>query len=97
MVELVLTIQAEEDLLDIWRYTAQQWGELQANAYLDDLDQGMKTILRHPEIGAECSQIRLGYRRIIVKHHRVFYLMRPGAIEIVRVLHESMDVYRQFD
>lgn len=44
---------AESDLIDIWRYSFEQWGELQADKYLDELDSGIRKLADNPAIGIE--------------------------------------------
>ncbi len=34
----------------------------------------------------------MGYRRFSINYHRVFYRFVGESLEIVRVLHESMDI-----
>ena len=36
--------QAEQDLLDIWMYTFNEWGEQQADDYLDELDTAIQLL-----------------------------------------------------
>jgi plasmid stabilization system protein ParE len=35
---------AESVLIDTWRYSFEQWGELQADKYLDELDSGIRKL-----------------------------------------------------
>jgi plasmid stabilization system protein ParE len=35
---------AESDLVGIWQYSFEQWGELQADKYLDELDSGIRKL-----------------------------------------------------
>ena len=49
-----------------------------------------------PLKGRDCSAIRFGYRKYHVRKHLVLYrILAPNQIEIVRVLHERMDVESQ--
>ena len=34
----------EQDLVNIWLYTFDEWGEKQANKYLDDLDNAIRLL-----------------------------------------------------
>jgi len=54
--------KAEQDLIDIWLYTFSEWGESQADKYLDEIDEGLNLINGNPEIGLDYSFIRQGYR-----------------------------------
>jgi toxin ParE1/3/4 len=43
--------------------------------------------------GQRCDEIRTGYRKFPSGRHVIFYRsLETGAIEIVRVLHERMDM-----
>lgn len=87
---------AEDDLINIWLYSLEQWDEFTADKYLDLLDQAIQKLLAHPRSGMDCSGIREGYRRLIVQHHRIYYYLTPESIEIVRVLHQRTDEESQF-
>lgn len=91
MLKIYKQLRAEDDLVDIWLYSFQEWGTDQADLYLDKLDAGITRIAQDPTIGMDCSPIRQGYRRLHVEHHQVYYRITQGGIEIVRVLHERMD------
>ena len=41
MVEIHRRAFAEEDLIDIWCYTFEKWDAAQADAYLDQLNEGI--------------------------------------------------------
>jgi len=84
---------AEQDLIDIWLYTFSEWGEVQANRYLQEIEAGLILIKDNPEIGTDCGFIRKGYKRFIIGHHLIFYKKtHDNSLDIVRVLHENMDV-----
>lgn len=42
--------------------------------------------------GIPYEHIRAGYRALHVKHYLIFYLRKKQSLEIIRVLHENMDV-----
>lgn len=93
MANYVLEEEAENDLLEIGRYTARTWSLKQAESYLttllhhfDALGQGRisgRVVLEEPE--------EVLYSRC--RHHRVFYVMDRGRGAIIlAVLHEQMDL-----
>ena len=88
--------QAEQDLIDIWLYTYEQWGEAQAERYFDALEQGIYKLGRHPELGRRCDHIRQGYRSLRINRHVVYYTVTTSTVHVIRVLHERMDPGRQF-
>ncbi len=82
---------AEQDLLDIWLYTFEQWDEVQADKYLDQLGEAFLLIAEHPVIGKACDGIRPGYRRYYAERHIIFYTLGNDTVHIIRVLGAAMD------
>ena len=87
-----LTKKAIEDLRSIARYTENTWGRDQRNTYLSKLDSSFHTISREPQIGLSCDDIRKGYRKYHVGRHLIFYRLAGTQIDIIRILHDRMDV-----
>lgn len=87
---------AKEDLKEIGRYTEKNWGRKQRNVYLSALDDCFYRLADSPDLGRACDEIRVGYRRFYQGKHVVFYRKVENRIEIVRILHERMDVERHF-
>ena len=49
-------------------------------------------------IGRSCDEVRSGYRKHAVGSHGLYYRVVGGdVIDVVRVLHQRMDVDRHFD
>jgi toxin ParE1/3/4 len=94
MPEILIRPRAHSDLKAIWRYSFQQWGERQADLYLKQLDDGIQSLREFPDLGEACDHIRTGYRKLQVNRHLVFYRRSDQRIEVVRVLHQAMDVGR---
>ena len=92
MLEILIRPRAREDLKAIWRYSLRQWGERQADLYLQQLDRGIRSLADFPDLGIPCDQIRAGYRKLQVNRHLIFYRRNDRSIEVVRVLHQAMDV-----
>jgi toxin ParE1/3/4 len=88
-----LTNMAKADLKGIGRYTFEKWGKEQRNYYLSMLDACFQQLASNPLKGKDCSEIRSGYRKFNAGNHVIFYRQpHSDTIEIVRVLHERMDV-----
>ena len=86
--------KAAADLRGIWNYTVERWGTKQAEVYSNDLERAFKMLVDNPDLGRSYGHVRVGYRVYPCgKHLIVFRSMRYG-VEIVRVLHERMDVPR---
>ena len=88
---------ARADLKGIAKYTEQAWSREQRNSYLTELDQAFHRLAKNNEFGKACDYIRSGYRVFPVGSHLVFYKIDAGkAVEIIRVLHNRMDVSSRF-
>lgn len=82
---------AESDLIEIWLYSYEQWGEAQADTYFDELDAAINRLGEYPELGKRCDYIRDGYRAFQISQHVVYYTVTESAIHVIRVLHGRMD------
>ena len=91
MFELFKKPLAEEDLKNIWLYSFKNWGETQADYYMQQLDAGLHRLMDNPMLGRSRDGIRLGYRSIQINRHIAYYLIQNQRIVIVRVLHERMN------
>jgi toxin ParE1/3/4 len=89
-----LTPAAKADLRDIWLYTMAQWGEQQAERYLQQLEQCCERLVAHPELGKARDELRVGYRSILEGSHIIIYRSHQNRIEVVRILHRRMDIER---
>ncbi len=52
---------------------------------------GISALADNPELGVSRDAVRAGYRAHFINSDAVYYTITPGAIFIVRVLHEGMD------
>ncbi len=55
-MKLALTPRAEQDLSEIFDYSADQWGTDRAVAYLKLLQATMERLLRFPELGRTADE-----------------------------------------
>jgi toxin ParE1/3/4 len=90
---LRLTPLAEADLEDIWRYTFEQWSLEQANRYHNDLVSTMQALARGDKSGRVCP-VRDGYLQYAAGSHILFYRETAGTLDVIRVLHQRMDIDR---
>ena len=92
MPRILKQAQAEQDLVEIWLYTFNEWGEYQAGKYLDDLDAVIRLLGEQPLICRERTELNPPVRIHHHAHHPIAYQVLEDGISVVRVLHESMDV-----
>ena len=89
MHRVVQSSQAEQDLVDIWVYTAEEWSLAQADVYLEELVSGIDRLREHPMMGASRDDLRKDYRALTVSQHLVFYKVSEDEVKIIRVLHKT--------
>ena len=92
-----LSKSAEIDLSEIWNFTAQTWGETQAEKYLNNLEARFSDLASAPSKGRQRNDIDLNYRSFHEGKHIIFYRPYENVIAIARVLHESMDIPRRLE
>jgi toxin ParE1/3/4 len=91
----LLSPAAQADLEQIWDFTHNRWGVDQAEEYLRELQRAIDRAAANPRIGRACDEIRPGYRKFAAGSHTLFYrVTAEGVIDVVRVLHQRMDVDR---
>ncbi len=92
MTRYILSPLARADLDQIWEYTAQHWDDDQAETYLRMIQAGIEAVTINPKLGRPFDAVRAGYRRHRAGAHLILYRETPDAIDIVRILHERMDI-----
>lgn len=85
--------KAVEDLDDIWIYTFKHWSVEQANRYYNLIIHEIEFIADNFMSGNSMDHIKTGYRATRVKSHLIFYRKaEDDKVEVVRVLHQMMDL-----
>ena len=74
---------AKSDLVDIWIETYRQWGDAQADRYLDDIDHALNGLIANPLMGTDCSDLQQGARKLITGRHFVFYEVDADRIFVI--------------
>ncbi|KAB1064916.1 type II toxin-antitoxin system RelE/ParE family toxin [Salibacter halophilus] len=88
--------QAIDDLNDIWVYTLHKWSKQQADRYYSLIIGEIEFIADNPLIGKSVEQTRKNYRVTNIKSHLIFYRKSDDeVIEVVRILHQRMDIKRR--
>jgi toxin ParE1/3/4 len=90
----VLSRLASTDLREISSYSAQEWARQRATAYLQGIRQAIDRLALTPGLGVACDDIKPFHRKFVIGSHTIFYRPTTDRIEIIRILHQSMDVGR---
>jgi toxin ParE1/3/4 len=97
MHKFFISEKALEDLENIWEYTDKQWSRQQANLYLEIIFTAIALISEDPLKNKEYTKLKRKYRAERVKSHVIFYLLTDtGMVEVIRILHKSMDLNGKF-
>jgi toxin ParE1/3/4 len=79
---------AEQDLLAIWDYIAQDSPDA-ADRLWQRLTDRFQSLLKNPLIGETQDRFRTGLRSVIEGNYIIFYEPRPDEILVYRVLHAA--------
>ncbi len=88
---------AERDLESIWHYTEKNWGANQADCYIDGLIDLFELLSENPQMCRErhefCPPVFIHHHA----HHLVVFMVSSIGIDVIRILHESMDIDAHLD
>ncbi len=87
-----ISAKAVEDLEQIWKYTFEKWSSDQADRYYKLLIDEIEFISNDISSGKSIEHLKEGYKASIVKYHMIFFRRKDEITEIIRILHQKMDV-----
>lgn len=82
-----VTLRAQQDLMNIGRYTLEKWGKGQRNLYLNAIEKRFKLIAENPYMGRHRPDVKKGYYSYIQGVHVIFYLIQKNGIDIIGIPH----------
>jgi toxin ParE1/3/4 len=85
-----LTPDAQSDLIEIRRYTLQQWGEAQSIKYLSELRQTMSLLADSPALGKERPEVGNHVMSFPHASHVIYYVLHEKRLVVFGVLHKRM-------
>ena len=86
--------EAERDLDDILLYGARVFGGPEAIAFLRTFDVAFTRLAGAPRLYARVEGLDGSFRSYLHRGYRIFYVIEPDAVAIVRILHPSRDYPR---
>ncbi|MDP3312240.1 type II toxin-antitoxin system RelE/ParE family toxin [Lutibacter sp.] len=90
--------QAIKDLNAIWIYTLNKWSKEQADRYYDLIIGEIEFISDNFLTGKSAEQTRKNYRVTKIKSHLIFYRkIENDIVEVVRILHQRMDIKKRLN
>ena len=91
MTTVRLRPKAKDDLTSIWNYTAETWSVSQADIYVRQIFNAFEKIASGEAVPRK-TNIREGYFKLAVGQHVIFYKQNGQAADIIRILHNKIDV-----
>lgn len=95
MPGLVISPEAEQDLIDIWLYIARDQPGI-ADRFLERLQRKANKLMDFPDLGVGRKELGTFVKSFPVDHYVLFYRSTNHGIELIRVLYESRDVSKVF-
>jgi toxin ParE1/3/4 len=83
--------KADTDLEDIFDYSVPKFGIARAEQYILDLNESFINLAKEPHIGKDYAHVRQELMGFPVVSHIVFFKYTNTQLNIIRVLHKSMD------
>ncbi|UPK36636.1 type II toxin-antitoxin system RelE/ParE family toxin [Bradyrhizobium sp. 186] len=94
-MQVVLSLRARTDLLDIHSYLAER-SPTAADRLAARFSERFDELRKFPFIGPDRSELRASLRGLSVDGYTAFYLVEADRIIIVRVLDGRRDIEREF-
>jgi len=91
MLELKISPKAEEDLLAIWLYIAEDQ-PVNADRYLDKLQEKASTLAEFPDLGRDRPELAQGLKSFPVGRYNLYYQIIDCKLVLVRVLPADRDI-----
>jgi toxin ParE1/3/4 len=90
-VAVTRTSRAEDDLIEIWLYVAQD-SPVAADRLLDRIDARLQQLSLMPLSGPSRHDLLPGLRHLVIGNFLVFYRVEETGVVIVRVMHGRRDI-----
>ena len=86
-----LTVQAQQDLVQIRRYTKEHWGAKQSADYLNDLRKTLQLLSEMPLMGRNCSDdLGKNIYKFLFGSYAIYYFVMAESIIVIAIFLQSM-------
>jgi toxin ParE1/3/4 len=85
-----LTPDAQLDLIEIRRFTLQQWGAAQSQKYLSKLQKVIRLLAQTPSLGKSRPEIGTNVLSFPHVSHVIYYVLHKQQLVVFGVLHKRM-------
>lgn len=90
-MKLIWRPDALHDLDDIWDYSLNQFGKVQAVIYLETIHEKAAALTNGELSGTAEDKVQPGLRRQISRSHVIWFRVESDVLVVIRVLHQSRD------
>ena len=97
MSRYVFSNKAENDLVEIYRYGFITYGENKADLYIEALKEKCQFIADMPNLCPDRDEFNPPVKIYHHKKHLIIYIVETDFIQIIRVLHERMDILQHME
>lgn len=81
-----LSNQAKQDIIRIYNYGVETFGEQIAETYFNELFNHFESISKNPFAFESVDYIKTGYRRCPCKSNSIYYRINQNIIEIMTII-----------
>ena len=85
-----LTPDAQDDLIEIRRYTLQQWGAEQSQKYLREIRNTIGLLAETPALGKSRPEVGANVHSFPQGSHVIYYVIHNQQMVVFGVLHKRM-------
>ncbi len=85
-----LTHDAQSDLIEIRRFTVQQWGTAQSRIYFSELRKTIRLLAETPSLGKARPEVGLNVLSFPYVSHLIYYVVHEQQLVVFAVLHKRM-------
>lgn len=83
---------ARSDFDGIWEYTFHKWSKEQADRYYNLIMNEIEFIADNITSGKPMNHVKKDYFASYVKSHMILFKRNEEIVEVIRILHQRMDV-----
>ena len=83
---------ARSDLDAIWEYTFHKWSKEQADRYYSLIMNEIEFISENITSGKPMNYVKKDYFASFVKSHMILFKRNDAIVEVIRILHQRMDI-----
>ena len=94
MAKYTLSPIAQSRLKEIKAYSLEHFGKHQTTIYLKKLHECMQGLANEPSKGTARNDLKKGYYSKFITSHTIYYRINTPHIEIIDILHQSMEPKR---